>query len=129
MFAAQAVGAAGNFLSAQDTAKQQAKQAGEILANAKEEAKQTSKAQQRRRGAMRAAYAKQGVKVTGTAAVLIDEQVRQDDLELLKIKHNAQLQADAKIAEAKQTKQKALIDLIGGAGKAAGTGAKAGLFD
>jgi hypothetical protein len=74
------------------TSKAAEKQAGvrmaQVAYGANVEAKQTEQMQERRLGANRAAFAKSGIKVTGSARRLLDEQIKQDEIELLKIRHN-----------------------------------------
>lgn len=70
---------------------------------------QTSQAQERRLGANRAAFAKSGVKVSGTAKRLIDEQARLDEIELLKIKHAGNINVQAEKRAAKRAGYKAAV--------------------
>lgn len=92
---------------------QKVRQAGEILANAKEEMAQLSKAQDRRRGVTKAVYGKAGVELTGTPQKLFEQQDIENEKELLKIKYNADLEAGDLLREAKAIKKKGLKSFAG----------------
>ncbi len=77
-------------------------QANEILAGAKRDIGQTALAQERARGRLKAGYAKAGVKMTGTAKRVAEEQYRQDEEDLAIMKYNAEL--GIKAATQKQAK-------------------------
>lgn len=68
-------------------AKQRGVRMAQINAASDIAQKQTEQVQERRLGANRAAFAQSGVKMTGTAKRLLEEQVKQDEIELLKIRH------------------------------------------
>jgi hypothetical protein len=101
--------------SAISTSKEAQKQAGvrmaQVAFGSDIEKAQAEQMQDRRLGANRAAFAKSGVKVTGSAKRLLDEQIKQDEIELLKIKHNkdvniSNLQREVRAAR-KEAQQKA----------------------
>ena len=110
--AGMGMSAMGKFSSGVDYAYDVAGQAGQILDSAKADGEQLQKSQKRRLSGMRAAYAKSGVKLTGTAKKLIEEQVREDDLESVKLKYNAQIASKQKLSEAKALQAKAKSDLF-----------------
>jgi hypothetical protein len=96
------------------TSKEAQKQAGvrmaQVAFGSDIEKAQAQQVQERRLGANRAAFAKSGVKVTGSARRLLDEQIKQDEIELLKIKHNkdvniSNLQREARAARKEAQKQ------------------------
>lgn len=128
LFIGQSVQAVGGLLSAGNEASQYSNRAGEILANAKEEVEHTSKIQERRRGGIRAAYGKSGVKLAGTAKKFIDAQIKEDERELLSIRYNASLQAKDSIAKASSVKVKGFSNLLGDIGKIADSADKSGIF-
>lgn len=117
---AKTFGAIQDAKSVTSNVKQKVAIAGEILANAKDEMAQLSKAQDRGLGRMKAAYGKQGVEFTGTAKRLEAAQIEQNERDLLAIKWNADLAANQKINEAKDIKKAGIKkfsnDLFGAVG-------------
>ena len=96
--------------SAISTSKAAEKQAGVRMAQIKYGAdikeKQTMQMQERILGANRAAFAKSGVKATGSAKRLLEEQIKQDEIELLKIRHNRNVE----LTEAQKTARAAQLE-------------------
>lgn len=122
MFAGQIAGALGGASSAFDVAGQYEDRANQILESSKEQMRQTSKQQSRRQSLQRAAYAKSGVKLTGTAKVFTQQQIEQDEAELMKQKYNAQLSVSDELKKSQEAKMQGITGLISGgisAGKTA----------
>lgn len=89
--------------------------ATDILESSKDTMQRSSKVRERRRGVMRAAYAKGGVEMTGTARTLTDEQIRADEKELLRQKYNAQLEVSQAYEQAQEARKQGIFSLVGGA--------------
>ena len=104
----------GGFMQGQQAAGQYEKRAGQILESSKQEMRQTGKAQARRLGSQKTGYAKAGVAMTGSAATFTQEQMKQDELELLTQKYNAQLGIQDEFAKAKESRMQGIKSLIGG---------------
>ena len=79
----------GGILGGFQASSEASKISTQIKDQAKATLKQTARQQEARRGAMRTAYAKAGVKRTGTAKLTLDEQIYQDELMLNEIANNA----------------------------------------
>jgi len=105
------VGGVGDLLAGTGEAKAHRKRMGRIMESTRDQLNQMDKAQSRRRGAQRAAYGKAGVKLTGSAKRLMEEQLKEDELELLKTKYNAQLKIDDAKDSAKSAINQGLMGL------------------
>ncbi|MCG8394196.1 MAG: hypothetical protein MI745_14050 [Pseudomonadales bacterium] len=107
--ALQGIGAA---RAGEAEAEARGRNAGRILAESKIKQEQTKQAQERRRGATRAAFAKAGVRITGSAKRLIEEQIEQDELQLFSIQQQGNIEAEGEIqrgAEAVRRGQSGLL--------------------
>jgi hypothetical protein len=89
--------------------------------------KQTEQMQDRRLGANRAAFAKSGIKETGTARRMLDEQIKQDEMQILGIKLGRDNAMNETMQAAKQAKKDAMVKVAGSFAKAAGTIASGGM--
>lgn len=107
--------------SAISTSKAAEKQAGVRMAQinygADVQMKQTEQMQERILGANRAAFAKSGVKATGSAKRLLEEQIKQDEIELLKIRH----ERNVNITNEQKTAKMAQLEARNKAAKAFGS--------
>lgn len=110
----------GGFIQQQNLAEQYERRADEILSNSIENMRISAKQRERARGSLRAAYGKAGVTLTGTAKVVSEEQLRQDELALLNEKYNAQLAITQAQDEAKKARFKAISGVIGSGTQAFG---------
>jgi hypothetical protein len=120
LFAASAAKGVGDFMQGQDAANQYEKRAGQILESSKQNMRQTGKAQARRLGSQKAGYSKAGVAMTGSPLAFTEEQMKQDELEILTQKYNAQLGIGDEFNKAKESRVKAIGGLVGGLTKGAG---------
>lgn len=109
---AGAVKSVGKAASAFSLANDYEDRASDILASSKDAMRQSSKGRERARGRLRAAYAKSGVEMTGTAKVMTQEQIRQDEMELLKERYNAQLKVTSEYQRADEARKGGLMDLF-----------------
>ena len=105
----------GGFLRSSDVADQRVERMGQVASSAAQSIRQKAKAQARRRGAQAAAFSKAGVRMTGTAKQVIEEQIAQDELDLLTDKYNAQLQIGAEAQQAEQASMMGISQLASGA--------------
>lgn len=129
LFGAQAAGAVGGLMQDSNKAFGKAKQAGQILANAKADQQQASISQGRRAAFTRAAYAASGVKQTGTPLIFQEQQARQDEEELLRIRYNANVEAKDLVKAAKAGQKAAFANFIKDAGMTASYGFSSGLLE
>ena len=106
---------AGGVIQGFDAASQYEDRANQILESSKDQMRQGSKARERRRGAQSAAFAKGGVKMTGTAKVFTQQQIEQDEQELLKQKYNAQLEIKDTFKQAQEARTQGIVSGISGA--------------
>jgi len=97
----------GEYTSQRDVQKQYKKQIGQILQNTQLDIQQTRTAQGRRLDLQRANYGKAGVKMTGSAVDLINEQIAQDELELLSKRYEAKIKIGDSAAGMRQAGSKA----------------------
>ena len=113
------LGEFGDFTSQRDVQKQYKKQIGQILQNTQLDIQQTRTQQGRRLDLQRANYGKAGVKMTGSAVDLINEQIQQDELELLNKRYESKIRIGDAAAGMKQAGQKAETALGKGITRAA----------
>lgn len=105
---------AGKGASAFSLANNYEDRAKDILASSLDSMRQGAKGRERARGRLRAAYAKSGVTMTGTAKTLTQEQIRQDELELLKEKYNAQLEVTSAYEKADEARKGGIMSMVTG---------------
>lgn len=113
MVGSQALKGIGSIQQGLDTVQESGRRAGQIEFDTQVRTEQTRQRADRRRGATRAAFAKSGVKAKGSAARLIEEQAKQDDLELLKIQTKSQFAIASEIAGAEKATRQASQGVIG----------------
>lgn len=101
------LGDLGEYSSQRDVQKQYKKQIGQILQNTQMDIQQTRTQQGRRVDLQRANYGKAGVKMTGSAVDLVNEQIMQDELELLNKRYEAKIKIGDAAQGMKQASQKA----------------------
>lgn len=104
----------GGFLAGKDEEKQRKSRVGEILESSKQEMKQTARAQSRRIGSQKAAFGKAGVKLKGSAAKFIEEQRRQDEIELLNQQFNTELDVRTELQKGRQARTRGALSLVSG---------------
>lgn len=81
----------GEYDSQRDVQKQYRQQIGQITENTQLNMKRKAYSQARGLSEKRANYGKAGVKMTGSALDYINEQVKQDELDLLNMKYEASI--------------------------------------
>lgn len=113
------LGEFGDYTSQRDVKKQYKKQISQILQNTQLDIQQTRTQQGRNLDYRRAAYGNSGVKMTGSAVDLINEQIMQDELELLNKRYEAKIKIGDAAAGMKQAGQKAETALGKGITRAA----------
>jgi len=115
-FAGLAQGASG-AMTANSEAGQYKTRAGQVLQSGMQEIDQAAYQQSRYRGEQKAAYGKSGVKMTGSAKTLTDEQLLQDEKTLLTMKYNTMLGVQDNLNAYKSKKGEATNALLTGAFK------------
>lgn len=115
-------GAAGEAYSAYDIGRQQERRASQILAATKQSIELKAAQQGRYRGAQAAAIGRSGVRLTGSAKDLIEQQGKYDEIVLESMKQRGviEIQAELRGAEASKTK------MLGAVGRAIAKGAEFG---
>lgn len=120
MMASSAISAGGSLLGGMQQSSQYNKRAGDIATSTIDTMRQTAYAQGRRLASQKAAIGKAGIKTSGSAAVLLEEQAKQDEMELLRQKFSGELAVKENKALAKESVTKGLmgaVSSIGGAFK------------
>lgn len=112
MIGGQVLKGIGGFEESKAEVGRAGRRAAQIEFDAEVREKQLRQQQSRRRGATRAAFAKGGVKVKGTAKRLIEEQIRQDELELLKNRHRASVATRAEEDKAASAKLEGIGSIV-----------------
>lgn len=114
MAVAKAAQGVGGMLSADSEAKQYKTRAGEVLKSGMAEIDQAAYEMDRYRGSQKAAYGKAGVKMKGSAARTLEEQLYQDEKTLLTAKYNTMLGVKDNLNAYKGAKTKGVNALISG---------------
>lgn len=112
MLASSAISAGGSLLGGMQQSSQYNKRAGDIATSTIDTMRQTAYAQGRRLSSQRAAIGKAGIKTTGSAAVLLEEQAKQDEMELLRQKFSGELAIKENKALAKESAMKGLTSAL-----------------
>lgn len=86
-----------------EQAKATGKRAGQIEFDAKLQAETMREAAERRLGGQRGRFAKAGIKATGSAKRLLEEQIKQDELNLLKLTISRDIAIDEERRAARQS--------------------------
>ncbi len=113
MAVASVVQGVGALKQSEDLASQYERRADQILESSKEQMRQGAKGRERARSRLRAGYGKAGVTMTGTAKKLEEEQIRQDEMELLKQKYNAEIAVVEQQGAADEVRRSGLRKAIG----------------
>ncbi len=116
---ASILGDVGEFTSQKDVQKQYKEQLDQIVNNTKLDIEQTAYRQERFRAGQKANYGKAGVKMTGSAVDLINEQIKQDEIELLNKKYEANIRIKDVTGASRQAGNRANTALSTGLAKAA----------
>ena len=122
MMVASAAQGIGGMLSSNDEAKQYKTRAGQVLQSGMQEIDQAAYEMDRYRGSQKAAYGKAGVKMKGSAARTLEEQLYQDEKTLLTAKYNTMMGVKDNLNAYKSKKMEGVNALISGGFKAAGYG-------
>jgi hypothetical protein len=122
MAVASAAQGIGGMLSGNDEAKQYKTRAGQVLQSGMQEIDQAAYEMDRYRGSQKAAYGKAGVKMKGSAARTLEEQLYQDEKTLLTAKYNTMMGVKDNLNAYKSKKMEGVNALISGGFKAAGYG-------
>lgn len=118
MMASSAISAGGSLFGGMQQAGQYNKRAGDIATSTIDTMRQTAYAQGRRFAAQKAAIGKAGIKATGSAGVLLEEQAKQDEMELLRQRFSGELAVKENKALAKESTMKGLMGAVGQIGGA-----------
>jgi hypothetical protein len=110
------------MLSSNGEAKQYKTRANQVLQSGMQEIDQTAYEQSRYRATQKSAYGKAGVKLTGSAKTVTDEQLMQDEKTLLTMKYNTMLGVKDNLNAYKSKKMEGVNALVSGGFKAAGYG-------
>lgn len=120
MIAASVAQGVGGMMSSSSEAKQYKTRAGQVLKSGMQEIDQAAYEQERYRGSQRAAIGKAGIKMSGTAKTLTDEQLMQDEKTLLTMKYNTMLGVKDNTNAYKAKKMEGFNALMGGLAQGAG---------